>query len=56
VWELYAGTIGVLPEGAVPLIGMAVAVAGGLLIANVVARWPAGMAARTRPAHVLRSE
>jgi predicted lysophospholipase L1 biosynthesis ABC-type transport system permease subunit len=55
-WELYAGTIGVLPEGAVPVIGMAIAMAGGVLLTNIVARWPAGVAARTRAAQALRAE
>jgi ABC-type antimicrobial peptide transport system permease subunit len=56
MWVLVADRLGVVPESTVPirlLILMAIAT---ILAANLVAAVPAWMAARTRPAIVLRAE
>jgi ABC-type lipoprotein release transport system permease subunit len=56
IWETYAGTVGVVPEGVVDPLAIFGAVIVGLLTAGLVALWPAHAAARTQPAVVLRSE
>jgi hypothetical protein len=55
-WRLYAAQLGVLPEPAVPLTAILIAVPAALALANLIAAAPARAAARTRPATVLRTE
>lgn len=56
IWETYAKSIGVVPEGAVEIVAVLGAVIAGLLIAGAVATWPARTAARIQSAAALRSE
>jgi ABC-type lipoprotein release transport system permease subunit len=56
IWEAYARTIGVVPEGVVEPETLVVVAVAGLLVAGAVAAWPARAAARTRAAVALRSE
>jgi ABC-type lipoprotein release transport system permease subunit len=56
VWETYAKSIGVVPEGAVDLAAVLGAVIAGLLVAVAVATWPGRTAAHIQPAAALRSE
>jgi hypothetical protein len=51
-----AEQIGVVPEPVLPAALLALLVAATVLVANLVAAVPAWMAARTRPATVLRAE
>jgi hypothetical protein len=53
---LFAAQLGVLPEPAIPLTAILIAIPGALALANLIAAAPARAAARTRPATVLRSE
>jgi hypothetical protein len=55
-WRLFAAQLGVLPEPAVPLTAILIAIPGALVIANLIAAVPARAAARTQPATVLRTE
>lgn len=55
-WTIFAEGIGVVPESVVPLVPMLVLIPAALLIANLIAAPPAAIAARTRPAAVLRTE
>jgi len=55
-WTLVANGVGVVNRPEVPLVGLAALLPAALLIANVVAAFPAWAAARTRPALVLRAE
>jgi len=54
-WRVFADQLGVAPESELP-IAVLLAIPGVLLLANLVAAVPALLAARTRPATVLRSE
>jgi hypothetical protein len=56
LWRATAETVGVLPEVAVPVIALAGTALATVVIANVIAAFPARSAARTQPAAVLRSE
>ena len=56
LWTLFATRIYVLPEPVVPLQAILVLIPATVLVANLVAAVPAWMAARTRPATVLRAE
>jgi hypothetical protein len=56
LWTLFATRIYALPEPVVPLQAILVLIPATVLVANLVAAVPAWMAARTRPATVLRSE
>jgi ABC-type lipoprotein release transport system permease subunit len=56
VWRLFAEELGVLPEPVVPWWPLALAAAAAIVLANAVAAVPAWLAARTRPAVVLRAE
>jgi hypothetical protein len=56
IWRVFAERLGVVPEPVLPWWGIAVIVAGAVLVANLAAVGPAWFAARTRPASVLRSE
>jgi ABC-type antimicrobial peptide transport system permease subunit len=55
-WRLFADQLGVLPDPIIPTIAVLVAIPAGLLLANLIAALPGRSAARTRAAHVLRSE
>jgi hypothetical protein len=46
----------VLPEPAIPLVAILLAVPGTLALANLIAAVPGQGAARTQPATVLRTE
>jgi len=56
LWRAFGNRIGFVPQAVVPVIALALAAAGALALANIVAAFPARAAARTRPALVLRSE
>ena len=55
-WNLLARQLGVLPEPAIPVALVAAVIPAMLVLANLIAVVPAALAARTRPALVLRSE
>jgi predicted lysophospholipase L1 biosynthesis ABC-type transport system permease subunit len=55
-WTLFADELGVIPEPALAVVASLVAVPAALLLANLVAAIPGRLAARTRPAQVLRTE
>ena len=48
--------LGVLPEPAIPLATIVIAIPAALALANLIAAVPGRAAARTRPATVLRTE
>ena len=54
-WRLFAAQLGVLPEPAMPLTTILIAIPSALALANLIAAAPARAAARTRPATVLRT-
>jgi hypothetical protein len=55
-WRVFAAQLGVLPEPAVPLAAILIAIPGTLAVANLIAAAPARAAGRTQPATVLRTE
>jgi len=55
-WRLVAGQLGVVSGPVVPPVPVLAVGAGALLAANLVAAGPGWVAARVRPATVLRSE
>ena len=55
-WNLVADELGVVPEPVTPMPLILLVVPAAVLLANLVAAVPARMAARTRPALVLRAE
>jgi len=55
-WGLVANQLGVRDQPVVPLLVVALVVAGSLLVANALASLPGVVAARTRPAEILRTE
>jgi FtsX-like permease family len=55
-WRLFAAQLGVLPEPAIPLTAILIAIPAALALANLIAAAPARAAARTRPATILRTE
>ncbi len=55
-WNLFAEQIGIVPEPVTPVALILLVVPGAVLLANLVAAVPGRMAARTRPALVLRAE
>jgi ABC-type lipoprotein release transport system permease subunit len=55
-WQLFASAAGVSERADIPVPVVAAAVAGVLLLANLIAAWPGWRAARIRPALALRSE
>jgi predicted lysophospholipase L1 biosynthesis ABC-type transport system permease subunit len=55
-WHIFATQLGVLPEPAVPLITIFIAIPGALALANLIAAPPGRAAARNQSATVLRSE
>jgi ABC-type lipoprotein release transport system permease subunit len=56
IWTLFADNLGVVPEPINPWLAIAILVPVAVLVANLVAAIPAAVAARTKPAIVLRSE
>ena len=55
-WTIFSGQLGIVPDAVVPVLQIAVLVPVGIVLANLVAAVPARIAARTRPARVLRTE
>jgi FtsX-like permease family len=55
-WRVFAAQLGVLPEPAVPLTTVFIAIPAALALANLIAAAPARAAARTQPGAVLRTE
>ncbi len=55
-WTAFADEIGVVPAPVVPAAALAIGVLALVAIGNILATWPAGTAARTSPARLLRSE
>jgi hypothetical protein len=55
-WRYLATQLGVLPEPAVPLIAIVIAIPAALVVANLIAAAPGQAAARIPPAAVLRTE
>jgi len=55
-WNLFAEQLGVIPETVTPVPLLLLIVPGAILLANAVAIVPGHVAARTRPAPVLRAE
>jgi hypothetical protein len=56
LWTLFAARVYALPEPVVPIQAVLLLVPAAVLAANLVAAVPAWIAARTRPAIVLRAE
>lgn len=56
LWTTFADGLGVIAVPRVPIAVVGLAVPAGLILANVLAARPAGNAARTSPALVLRTE
>src|SRR5439155_14674465 len=56
IWGAVADNLGVSRGASVPVVAALVSLPAALFLANVIAATPAGAAARTRPAVVLRSE
>ena len=55
-WNLFAAELGVVPEPVAPAWSALLVIPAALLLANLVALVPAAIAARMRPAMVLRAE
>lgn len=55
-WGVLAHQLGVLAEPVIPVAPVALVIPAMLVLANLIATVPAALAARTRPAIVLRSE
>jgi hypothetical protein len=55
-WSLFAGQVGVIDESVVPVAAVLLAVPAAIILANLLAAIPGRLAARVRPALVLRSE
>ncbi len=55
-WRVFAAQLGVLPEPAVPLATILIAIPAAVALANLIAAAPGQAAARIKPATVLRSE
>src|SRR6266496_5444955 len=55
-WRVFATQLGVLPEPAVPLTTIVIAIPAALALANLIAAAPARAAAHTPSATVLRTE
>jgi ABC-type antimicrobial peptide transport system permease subunit len=56
LWDLIAGSVGVQPSARVPALWVALLAPIALILANVIATFPARTAAHTSPALVLRTE
>jgi putative ABC transport system permease protein len=55
-WRDFAGSIGVVPVSVVPVLLLAAGLAALVLTGNLLASWPATIAARTRAALILKAE
>jgi hypothetical protein len=55
-WTAFASEIGVVPAPVVPAVALALGALALLAVGNLLASWPADVAARTPVARVLRSE
>ena len=55
-WHIFATSLGIVPESAIPVLALVVLVPAALLVANLIAAGPGWAAARTRPSVALRSE
>jgi hypothetical protein len=55
-WRVFAAQLGVLPEPAVPLATILIAIPAAAALANLIAALPGQAAARTKPATILRTE
>ena len=55
-WRYLATQLGVLPEPAIPLTAIFIAIPAALVLANLIAAAPGQAAARTQPATILRTE
>ena len=55
-WHLFAQQLGVPPEAVTPVLATVSLAAATIVLANVVAAFPARLAARTRPTAILRAE
>lgn len=56
LWDLFARSIDVVPAPSVPVVSIVLVFVGALVLANIIAAVPGGLAARTNPASVLKSE
>jgi hypothetical protein len=56
LWIRFAGDLGIVAVPIVPVLTLALAALVAVVIANLVAAGPATLAARTKPAVILRSE
>jgi ABC-type antimicrobial peptide transport system permease subunit len=56
VWIVFARQLGIVPEPVTPPVGLLLLVPATVLVANLVAAWPARLAGRIRPAVALRTE
>lgn len=56
IWSEFAGNLGVIDDAASPLLAVATVVVGALVLAALLAIVPGRVAARVRPATVLRAE
>jgi hypothetical protein len=56
LWQVFATTFGVVPLAVVDVLPVAALALGVLAAANVLAFVPALLAARSRPAQLLRAE
>jgi hypothetical protein len=56
IWQAFATNLGVVPVPVVSARTFVLAALGTLVLANVLAAGPALVAARTRPATLLRTE
>jgi ABC-type lipoprotein release transport system permease subunit len=55
-WNVFADRLGVVPAPVIPIVAVVLIIPATLAVANLVAAIPGRLAARTRPAEVLRSE
>jgi ABC-type lipoprotein release transport system permease subunit len=55
-WNYFADRLGVVPDAAVPLVAILLAIPAALVVANLLAIGPGRIASRLRPGPVLRSE
>jgi ABC-type lipoprotein release transport system permease subunit len=55
-WRLFAEELGVVPESVVPVLAVLLVIPAAIVAANAIAALPGWIAARTRPALVLRAE
>jgi ABC-type antimicrobial peptide transport system permease subunit len=55
-WTIFADELGIVPEPVIPLAAILLVIPAGIIAANLIAALPARLAARTRPALVLRAE